>query len=224
MLRRLGRYEEALAALDRCIELEPDYGDAHLNRGNVLHNLRRYEEALVSHDRALEYGPNKSYAHNGRGIALRRLGRREEAIEAMDRALELEPDYVVGYLNRADILIELGRCDEARADHDRALAVREPDASTLNEIAWALLNPESPDEMRDPQKALPLVQRAVEMTERSDAGSLDTLALALFEAGAAEAAVRTQEEALRVAGRSLSETRRVAWEARLDTYRAAVGQ
>lgn len=54
----LGRYEEALAAYDKALEIKPDFHLAWYNRGNALGSLERYEEALISYDKALEFNPD----------------------------------------------------------------------------------------------------------------------------------------------------------------------
>ncbi len=100
-LFNLSRYEDAIAAYDRAIEIKPDYDAAWNNRGNALDNLGRHEEAIAAYDKAIEIKPDKDAAWNNRGIALRNLGRYEEAISAFDNALELNPDNASAWYNRA---------------------------------------------------------------------------------------------------------------------------
>jgi protein O-GlcNAc transferase len=45
-LRRLGRFEAAIAAYGQAIHIKPDYADAFYNRGNVLLQLGRLEQAV----------------------------------------------------------------------------------------------------------------------------------------------------------------------------------
>ena len=59
-LRDLGRFEEALAACDRAIEIDPRHAVAHTNRGNALRDLGRFEEALAAYDRAIEIDPRNA--------------------------------------------------------------------------------------------------------------------------------------------------------------------
>jgi len=52
----LGRYEEALEALEKTLEIDPQYANAWYNKGAVLEELGRYEEAQVCYDKARELG------------------------------------------------------------------------------------------------------------------------------------------------------------------------
>jgi tetratricopeptide (TPR) repeat protein len=56
LLWRLERYDEALEALDRAIQLDPDLADAWYNRGEALKAQGRDEEADVAYARAKELG------------------------------------------------------------------------------------------------------------------------------------------------------------------------
>src|SRR5206468_1444310 len=42
----LKRYEEALAAYEQAVRLDPETADYYAGKGKVLHALKRYEEAL----------------------------------------------------------------------------------------------------------------------------------------------------------------------------------
>jgi tetratricopeptide (TPR) repeat protein len=46
------RDEEALAALEQAIRLDPDDADAYYNQGIALQNLERYEQALAAFEQA----------------------------------------------------------------------------------------------------------------------------------------------------------------------------
>ena len=100
-LRKLGRYEEALASYDRALEIKPNNDEAWYYRGNALHKLGRYEEAITSYDRALEIKPNNDEAWYYRGDALYNLGRYEETIASFDRALAIKPDDDLAWYNKA---------------------------------------------------------------------------------------------------------------------------
>ncbi|MCZ6573262.1 MAG: serine/threonine-protein kinase, partial [Planctomycetota bacterium] len=70
-LHELKRYEEALQASERTLEIVPDNAAAHTNYGVALHSLRRHEEALKAFDRAIEFDPELARAHSNRGNALK---------------------------------------------------------------------------------------------------------------------------------------------------------
>ena len=73
------------------------------------------------------------------------------------------------------------------------------DALSLNNRAWALLTEERFEQHYD-DLALDLARRANELTEHGNWAYLDTLALALFRSGDANAAVDTQRKALALVG------------------------
>ena len=88
---RTGRYEEALALIDRARLAEP--GNAHIidSYGWVLYQLGRHEEALVELRRAWSMLRDAEVAAHV-GQVLWTLGRREEAREFFHKAHELDPE------------------------------------------------------------------------------------------------------------------------------------
>jgi len=90
MLAGLGRYEEAISALDRAIQLDPDLARAHRARGATLLGLGRYEEALAAFDRAIELDPDDAWAHYNRACAYSLLGRKNEALHNLKTAIDLD--------------------------------------------------------------------------------------------------------------------------------------
>lgn len=88
-LRSQGRYEEALAAYDRALTLNPNFAAAWRNKGNALNDLKRYEEALAACENALALEPQSAHGWRGKAVALKGLGREAEAQDARARAKEL---------------------------------------------------------------------------------------------------------------------------------------
>lgn len=71
-LRQLKRYEEAIAAIDKAIEINKNWdtqfiGEAWSSKGWILlYKLGRYEEAIIAYDKVLEIYPNYSDAIKNR--------------------------------------------------------------------------------------------------------------------------------------------------------------
>ncbi|WP_420799385.1 tetratricopeptide repeat protein [Ktedonospora formicarum] len=98
------RYEEALAAYDQVIRLDPNDADTYNNKGNALNALKRNEEALAAYDQAIRLNPRYAYACNNKGVALNDLKRYEEALAAYDQAIRLDPNDADTYYNKGNIL------------------------------------------------------------------------------------------------------------------------
>jgi tetratricopeptide (TPR) repeat protein len=52
-LYSLKRYEEALAAFEQAIRLDPNYISAHFGKSDALYNLGRFEEARAADHQGL---------------------------------------------------------------------------------------------------------------------------------------------------------------------------
>ena len=68
------RWNEALNAYDKAIELNPNDASAYNNRGLAYSNLGKYKQAILSYDRAIELNPKDADAYYNRGNAYNRLG------------------------------------------------------------------------------------------------------------------------------------------------------
>lgn len=121
--RRQGCVPEALACLQRAVEVAPSDAIAHCKRGQLLGALRRWDESLAYFDRGLSLQPGLAPAHLDCGNILQEKGLLEEALASYNRALALQSRYAPALCNRGTVLHRLHRLDESIASYDAALAL-----------------------------------------------------------------------------------------------------
>ncbi len=138
-LSSTGRFEDALAAYDRALALDPDDFCAHSNRGAALLALGRFEDALAAFDRALALDPDNAAIHTNRGAALHALGRFEDALAAFDRALALDPGFAAAHENKGIVMAVIGDFDRALAELDAASRLAPTGAGAGSAWAGAIL-------------------------------------------------------------------------------------
>lgn len=112
------RYDMALAALDRLLELAPNMPEAHVNAGYALIGMSRFEEAKAAFDRALELQPRQANAYYGLGVVFDALHDDEAAIGHMRTFLHLT-DANHPYRRQAQALIweAEGKLGRYRPEH-----------------------------------------------------------------------------------------------------------
>lgn len=89
-LLNLGKYEEAIKAYDKVIELNPNDLDFYNNRGAALTLLKKYELAIKEFNRVIKLDPNYSGLYN-KGLTLIKLGDYKSAFKAINEFIDLEP-------------------------------------------------------------------------------------------------------------------------------------
>jgi tetratricopeptide (TPR) repeat protein len=156
-LQAQGRFEQALTAFDKAVQLGPDDTGLWINLGNVLADLERPAEALLAFQHVLKLDPRHWDAAYRCGFLLHRLGRSEEAVSSYDLADGLRPNHAVILEMRAIALHGLKRFGEALADNKRAHALNPANADTCNNIG-AVLQSLGRDE-----EALPWFDKALKL-------------------------------------------------------------
>ena len=157
VLVELNRYEEALAAYDQALKIEPKYAYAWNNRGQILANLGRHEEALDAYQKTLEIDPEDTTTWYNRGWALCKLGHRAEALFACDKIVEDNPKNSGSWHQRAIILDELEMVEEALNACNRALKLEPESSINWNNRGWALF------ELGRYEEALNAYEKAIEI-------------------------------------------------------------
>ncbi len=143
-LLRLGRFEEARAALDESIRISP-VPQAYTNLGVAHYLLGRFPEAAVSFQRAVELAPKNYRWHIDLGDALKQIpGESGRARAAYESALPLVTAELT--VNPADALsiVLLGRClaetgapERAWSEVRRGVALAPEDQGVLEPAAAA---------------------------------------------------------------------------------------
>ncbi|RZJ07120.1 MAG: tetratricopeptide repeat protein, partial [Haliea sp.] len=130
LLQRMGRAEEATAAYDRLLAVQPQAAFGLNNRAGLLAGLGRGEEALRDLDRAIALVPDDRNALRNRAQLLLTLGRNDKALRDLDRA---GPGHDAGAWHgmRGDALLALGRPQPALDAYRAALALKPQDHATL---------------------------------------------------------------------------------------------
>ncbi|HET6971567.1 MAG TPA: sulfotransferase [Phenylobacterium sp.] len=109
-----GRFDDALGALGRAVELAPQDLGARNAIGLVLARLERYPEALAAFDAVVGLQPGFAGAHCARGTALEAMGRLKESEAAYRHALDLQPENLGAMQGLANLLSRRGAHAEAR--------------------------------------------------------------------------------------------------------------
>ena len=123
MLSALGRKEEALAAFEKALEINPGLASAWAGIGAQLSQLGKYEDALQAFEEALLLNFDHGYVWEKKGIALYNLGKYEDALQAFEEALLLNPNAVESWVGKAAVLNMLDRFDEALGAFGKALEI-----------------------------------------------------------------------------------------------------
>lgn len=120
-LNHLGKFEEALSAINKSIELNNNNEEAWRMKGAVLANLGRSQEALEAVDMAIKINPQSSFAWSLKGSFLSMTRKYDEAFKAFDKAIKIDSKNSNAIANKALLLFEVNRTEEAILTIDEAL-------------------------------------------------------------------------------------------------------
>jgi hypothetical protein len=116
-LARAGKYDEALAALNKAESAGGQAAALTLNLRGAVHALAgRHDAALGDLGRAVELSPGLADAWANRGLVRSMLGKTDDALGDFDRALEIAPLHPAARNARAALLASMGKLAEAEAD------------------------------------------------------------------------------------------------------------
>ena len=102
-LAQAGKNDEALADFNKAISLDPNYGQAFADRGQIYRKTKRLDQAMPDYERALALDANYAPAWLGRGLVNKARGEATAALEDFNKAIALRPDDAEAYYNRGQL-------------------------------------------------------------------------------------------------------------------------
>ena len=182
--------EEALAAFDKAIEMNPQYADAWNNKGVALDGLERYEEALKDFEKAIEIDPNFADARNNKGVALGHLKRYEAALKAFKKAIKINRRDAVAWKNKGDAFCKLEKYKDALKGYEKATKIKPNFVEALYNKGVALCK------LEKYKDALKVFEKAIEI-EPHFVEAWDGKGFALYTLARYEEALRAYEQAIK---------------------------
>ena len=109
----------AMQAYQSVLELEPNYGPAHINLGTLYYNQEEFAQAEQHYRAAIECDQRYALAWFDLGNVLDETGRLAEAIRAYETAIALAPTYADAHYNLA-LALERNREPRKALQHWRS--------------------------------------------------------------------------------------------------------
>jgi tetratricopeptide (TPR) repeat protein len=148
---RQDKYNNAIEAYRKAIELNPDYAEAYYNLGIVYGKQGDYVEAIKKFGKAIELKPGYaeaydklSIAYNYQGIVCSKRDEYVNAIEAYKEAIKLKPDYAeacdnlgIAYNNLGIIYYDQGEYAKAIEEFEKAKELKPKEAAVYYNLGNA---------------------------------------------------------------------------------------
>ena len=145
-LLQRGKMHDAVADLQKAVDLNPNDAVLRNNLGRALAEDGRGDDAIREGQKAVQLNPAYGEAFNNLGNAFAQKGRLHEAITQYQKALELVPNYAIAHNNLGNALARQGKLDEAIRQFQEAVAMDPGYTKAHNNLGTALLQKGRPDE------------------------------------------------------------------------------
>ena len=198
-LEQGGRFEEAVAFLERAVSIAPGDVPARNALALALQRVGRPAEALEHAEEILKAHPDLSFVHANKGDALVALGFLGRGQASHLRALELDPANLASVVSLASIASHLGKHEEARGWAERVLAKMPNFPSAVISLAAAELAAKALDKAEDLLRGLLTDARVAPADKARANGLLGDVLDAAGRYAEAYAAYSACNEALRAA-------------------------
>jgi tetratricopeptide (TPR) repeat protein len=202
-----GKADDAIAPLNRAIELDREMWPAYLARAKAFVTQRKYQRALRDLDEAVRLKPDFFQIYLVRGAAHIGLHQYRLSLQDLNQAIRLKPNNAQVHALRAAACVFLndsaGALGEANIALSQSNAIKNK-APLLNLRAWICATSTNRT-LRNGRQALADARQVSKMIGNKNPGALDTLAAAYAETGDFASAVLVQREAISI-GNTSNET------------------
>jgi tetratricopeptide (TPR) repeat protein len=194
VLENQGRFEEAMAAYRRCLEIDGRHGVARVNLAGLLERSGLLDEAEKEYRAALEVITDdavRARALAGLGEVLRKRARLDEATELFLQATRADSRSASAWSGLGGAYAQQNRYADAEDAFRRADSLRPADPEIRTNLAFALLFQTRLDEAEQ-------LFRAVSTANPDHRRSWNGLAAVLTERGSLEEAARIFRKSLSI--------------------------
>ncbi|MGA1791007.1 MAG: tetratricopeptide repeat protein [bacterium] len=151
------KIEDAIVAVKKAIELDPDYAESWNHLGNLYLAQNNIQEAAAQFQKALELDPRHVTAHNNLGLVYSQRGETDKAIEQFNEAVQLDTNSAEAHNNLGSLYLGQGRTDQAMLHLEKALAIRPDYKKAIINLGMLYLR------LNDLQRAEELFLKALEI-------------------------------------------------------------
>jgi len=120
---RQRNYTEALAELNRAVEIDPRNAEAYYWRGRTLLSLGRIAEGEDDFNTAVKMRPDYAEAYDQLGWLASGQGRVEEGIAYLTKSVEFKPENARAFCNRSILFFRKGDVASAMRDAEKACSL-----------------------------------------------------------------------------------------------------
>jgi eukaryotic-like serine/threonine-protein kinase len=151
-----GKTAEAIAELQRALELAPNSDEALRRLGGAYLAAGQQQEAIAAYAKATQINPYFWQNFTQLGAALFRMGKNDKALAAFQRVTELDPDRASGYANVGAVYLREAKWNDAIPMFQRAIKLQ-PTPAYYSNLGYAYYFLERYGD------AVPMFAKAVEM-------------------------------------------------------------
>jgi len=198
LLHSQGHPTEAMEHYAAALRLNPRLASAHNNLGILQLQQGQREEGLVHLREAVRLKPADPESQFNLAVALNQLDQAKEALEIFTRLASSFPNDAKFHFEFGQALARRQRTREALSHYARALRLNPDYPEALDRLAWVLATDPHP-ELRNGVEAVPMAERACELTRRKNPTMLTTLAATYAETGRFAEALTTLQQARELA-------------------------
>jgi protein O-mannosyl-transferase len=148
LLLEQNRVTEAMASLEKSLEINPRFSEAHINLGDAYLRLGQTNAAVAHFQTAVALDPGLCASYYNLGNAWLEMKRPADAVPQYQKAIEIFPHFAKAFNNLGIALMQLGRTNEAAASFRKAIdAENNPDfPDAHNNLANVLVTQKQPAE------------------------------------------------------------------------------
>jgi tetratricopeptide (TPR) repeat protein len=194
LLQSQGRLEESVRHYTAALQFDPSLAEAHNNLGILYVQQGRLAGGTAELREALLLHPGNEETEFNLALALNEQGQWREALVLWQRLAPARPKDPAAQFQCGRALAGLGKTGEAMSQFAAALLLTPDSPEALQALAWILSTDPHP-ELRHGGEAVPMAEKACQLTDRRQPVMLVTLAAAYAEAGRFDEAVAAARQA-----------------------------